>query len=153
MAWASGEDYNKSGLTGNYTMIDGLYYYVVDKSTSDVDLSYIGFVDTIQNITFNPFLDTTYFDVTIAEFNTDRYGQPKEGIPTVNRINSQCNLDKTIKDFYITPHTDTDYNDEPILNVYPFCYYTLTDGFGNIKMIQPQYLPLAEYNETVNYKL
>ena len=58
MARTSGEDYNKSGLIGDYSMIDGLYYYVVDRTTEDVDLSYIGFVDTIQNITFNPFLDT-----------------------------------------------------------------------------------------------
>ena len=153
MAWTSGEDYNKSGLIGDYTLIDGLYYYFVDKTTSEVDLSYIGFVDTIQNITYNPFLETKYFDVTVAEFNTDRYGQPKEGIPKVNRIRSQYNLEKEVKTFYFNSHTDLDYNDEPILNVYPFCYYTLTDGFGNIKMIQPQFLPLAEYNDTVNYKL
>ena len=153
MARTSGEDYNKSGLIGDYTMIDGLYYYVVDRTTEDVDLSYIGFVDTIQNITFNPFLDTEYFNVIISDFNTERYGQPKEGLPKVNRIKSQCNIEKTIKDFYISPHTDTDYNDEPILNVYPFCYYTLTDGFGNIKMIQPQFLPLAEYNGKANYHI
>ena len=153
MAWTSGEDYNKSGLNGDYTLIDGLYYYVVDKNSEDIDLSYIGFVDTIQNITYNPFLETKYFDLTIAEFNTDRYGQPKEGIPKVNRIKSQHNAEITIKDFYISPHTDLDYNDEPILNTYPFCYYTLTDGFGNIKMIQPQYLPLAEYNGKAQYHM
>ena len=146
MAWTSGDDYNKSGLNYDFTSIDGLYYYVVDKNTSDIDLSYIGFVDTIQNITFNPFLESSNFDVVVAEFNTERYGTPKEGTPKVNRIKTQHNRDRRIKDFYISPHTDTDYNDEPILNVYPFCYYTLTDGFGNIKMIQPQYLPLREYN-------
>ena len=153
MAWTSGDDYNKSGLDYDYTLIDGLYYYVIDKNTSDVDLSYIGFVDTIQNITFNPFLEAENFDVVVADFNTERYGQPKEGLPKVNRIKTQHNRDRRIKDFYFTPHTDTDYNDEPILNVYPFCYYTLTDGFGNIKMIQPQYLPLREYNGKVNYNM
>ena len=151
MAWTSGDDYNKSGLIGDYTLIDGLYYYVVDKNTSDVDLSYIGFVDTIQNITFNPFLDSSDFQGVTAEFNTERYGQPKEGTPKVYRIKQQHNRDMRIKDFYITPHTDTDYNDEPILNVYPFCYYTLTDGFGNVKMIQPQFLPWGEYNGIYNY--
>ena len=153
MAWTSGDDYNKSGLDYDFTSIDGLYYYVVDKSTSNVDLSYIGFVDTIQNITFNPFLESENFDVVVTDFNTERYGQPKEGTPKVNRIKTQHNRDRRIKDFYITPHTDTDYNDEPILNVYPFCYYTLTDGFGNIKMIQPQYLPLREYNGTTQYNI
>lgn len=153
MAWTSGEDYNKSGLDNNYTMIDGLYYYVVDRTVEDINLSYIGFVDTIQNITYNPFLESSDFDVVVAEFNTDRYGQPKEGIPKVNRIKTQYSKDRRIKDFYITPHTDTDYNDEPILNVYPFCYYTLTDGFGNIKMIQPQYLPLRDINGIVNYSM
>ena len=153
MAWTSGEDYNKSGLDNNYTMIDGLYYYVVDRTVEDINLSYIGFVDTIQNITYNPFLESSDFDVVVAEFNTDRYGQPKEGIPKVNRIKTQHSKDRRIKDFYITPHTDTDYNDEPILNVYPFCYYTLTDGFGNIKMIQPQYLPLRDINGIVNYSM
>ena len=153
MAWSSGDDYNKSGLDYDYTNIDGLYYYVVDKTCSDVDLSYIGFVDTIQNITFNPFLDSSDFQGVAAEFNTERYGQPKEGIPKVYRIKQQHNRDMRIKDFYITPHTDTDYNDEPILNVYPFCYYTLTDGFGNIKMIQPQFLPLREHNGTTNYNM
>ena len=153
MAWTSGDDYNKSGLAYDFTSIDGLYYYVVDKNTSEIDLSYIGFVDTIQNITFNPFLEAENFDVVVTDFNTERYGQPKEGTPKVNRIKTQHNRDRRIKDFYITPHTDTDYNDEPILNVYPFCYYTLTDGFGNIKMIQPQYLPLREYNGTTQYNI
>ena len=153
MTWISGDDYNKSGLDYDFTNIDGLYYYVVDKSTSDTDLSYIGFVDTIQNITFNPFLDSSDFQGVTAEFNTERYGQPKEGTPKVYRIKQQHNRDRRLKDFYITPHTDTDYNDEPILNVYPFCYYTLTDGFGNIKMIQPQFLPIREYNGIAQYNL
>ena len=153
MAWNTGDDYNKSGLIGDYTLIDGLYYYVVDRTTEDIDLSYIGFVDTIQNITFNPFLNAHDFSVTVAEFNTDRYGQPKEGLPKINRIKSQHNAEIPIKSFYISPHTDLDYNDEPILNVYPFCYYTLTDGFGNIKMIQPQFLPLKEYNGKANYHM
>ena len=153
MALTSGEDYNKSGLIGDYTLIDGLYYYYVDKTASEVDLSYIGFVDTIQNITYNPFLESKYFTAIKAEFNTDRYGQPKEGLPSVYRIKSQCNLEKEVKSFYFSPHTDLDYNDEPILNVYPFCYYTLTDGFGNIKMIQPQFLPLREYNGIAQYNL
>ena len=148
-----GDDYNKSGLDYDYTVIDGLYYYVVDKTTSDVDLSYIGFVDTIQNITYNPFLDLIDFQCITAEFNTERFGQPKEGTPKVNRIKQQNTRDRRLKDFYITPHTDTDYNDEPILNVYPFCYYTLTDGFGNIKMIQPQFLPLREYNGIAQYNM
>ena len=153
MSWTSGEDYNKSGLTGDYTMIDGLYYYVVNKTVSEVDLSYIGFVDTIQNITYNPFLNADDFSVIKADFNTDRYGQPKEGIPSVYRIKSQHNTEISLKQFYILPHTDLDYNDEPILNVYPFCYYTLTDGFGNIKMIQPQFLPLDEYNGKAQYHI
>ena len=153
MSWTSGDDYNKSGLVGDYTLIDGLYYYVVDKTSSEVDLSYIGFVDTIQNITFNPFLNAHDFTCIVAEFNTDRYGQPKEGVPNVNRVKSQHNTELKIKDFYITPHTHTDFNDEPILNVYPFCYYTITDGFGNMKMIQPQFLPLAEYNGAYNYHM
>lgn len=151
MAWNTGDDYNKSGLIGDYTLIDGLYYYVVDKYCNDVDFAYIGFVDTIQNITFNPFLDSRNFDGITAEFNTERYGQPKEGIPKVYRIKSQYNIEKTVKEFYFSPHTDTDYNDEPILNTYPFCYYTLTDGFGNIKMIQPQFLPWGKYNGNYNY--
>ena len=75
MAWTVGDDYNRSGLEADFTNIDGLYYYVVDKNTSDVDLSYIGFVDTIQNITYNPFLESGNFHVVTSEFNTDRYGK------------------------------------------------------------------------------
>ena len=153
MAWTSGDDYNKSGLNGDYTLIDGLYYYVLDQYCTSVDFAYVGFVDTIQNITFNPFLDSRDFSGITAKFNTERYGTPKEGTPNVYRIKSQYNIEKTVKNFYFSPHTDTDYNDEPILNVYPFCYYTLTDGFGNIKMIQPQYLPWGEYNGFYNYHM
>ena len=153
MTWTSGDDYNKSGLEADFSLIDGLYYYVLDKYCSAVDFAYVGFVDTIQNITFNPFLDSRDFHGITAKFNTERYGQPKEGVPNVYRIKQQHNRDRRLKDFYITPHTHTDDNDEPILNVYPFCYYTLTDGFGNIKMIQPQYLPLREYNGNVNYHM
>ena len=153
MAWTVGDDYNRSGLEADFSLIDGLYYYVVDKNTSDTDLSYIGFVDTIQNITYNPFLESSDFHVVTSEFNTERYGQPKEGIPKVHRIKQQHNRDRRLKDFYINPHTDTDYNDEPILNIYPFTYYTLTDGFGNIKMIQPQFLPLREYSGIAQYDI
>ena len=70
MAWNTGDDYNKSGLIGDYTLIDGLYYYVVDKYCNDVDLSYIGFVDTIQNITFNPFLNSMDFDGKEGKLNS-----------------------------------------------------------------------------------
>ena len=153
MAWTVGDDYNRSGLEADFSLIDGLYYYVVDKNTSDTDLSYIGFVDTIQNITYNPFLESSDFHVVTSEFNTERYGQPKEGIPKVHRIKQQHNRDRRLKDFYINPRTDTDYNDEPILNIYPFTYYTLTDGFGNIKMIQPQFLPLREYSGIAQYDI
>ena len=126
---------------------------LLTSATTDTNLSYIGFVDTIQNITYNPFITLHELTGVTADFNTARYGQPIEGLPRVHRLTSQHNRNLRVKDFYISPHTDTDYNDEPILNVYPFCYYTITDGFGNMKMIKPQFLPFGEYNGVYNYHM
>ena len=63
----------------------GFYYYLIPKLHIN-DATYLGYVDTIQSLTFNPFIDETDIRILIdCPFNTDKYGIPNTGIPKIGR--------------------------------------------------------------------
>ena len=69
----------------------GLYYYYVPKNGAS-EATYLGFVNTIESVTYNPFIDEADIsDVRKAIFDTGRYGSPDGQIPYVKRI---CSFDK-----------------------------------------------------------
>ena len=152
MSIESGQDYNKSGLMAEDSksfIIDGLYYYAIGHSTSELDKSYLGFVPNVVNIAFNPFLSFENLDLITMQLNTSRYGTPSEGTPYLTRIRSQHSMTMTLKTKFITSRETADTTDEPILNTFPFTYYILQDGFGNSLLVKPQFLP----QDGGNYKL
>ena len=114
-----------------------LYYYFLNKETQN-DSSYLGFVSTIQTVSYNPFIEMNDLSLVKSYFNTDKYGTPvgASSTPSVYRISDNINIDKTL----YTQNVDLTVSNEPILNYYPYRYLMLYDGFNQPLIIKPQYL-------------
>ena len=120
----------------------GFYYYLIPKLHIN-DATYLGYVDTIQSLTFNPFIDETDIRILIdCPFNTDKYGIPNTGIPRCYRIESFDKIekeigiielfqDKSVYDSQVYPY-------DPKLQMYPFTYYIITDYINPPLLIKPQ---------------
>ena len=120
----------------------GFYYYLIPRLHIN-DATYLGFVDTIQSLTFNPFIDETDIRILIdCPFNTDKYGIPNSGIPRCYRIESFDKIEKEIgiielfesKQKYESEQLPLD----PKLQMYPFTYYIITDYINPPLLIKPQ---------------
>lgn len=120
----------------------GFYYYLIPRLHIK-DATYLGWVDTIQSLTFNPFIDET--DITNlvnCPFNTDKYGRPGSGSPMCLRIESFDNIEKEIgiielfetKQKYESQQLPLD----PKLQMYPYTYYIVTDYINPPLLIKPQ---------------
>lgn len=119
----------------------GYFYYLVPKTEID-KATYLGFVDTIQNVTYNPFIEpedvTTLID---TPFNTDKYGTPSCGMPKCYKIATYDVIDKHLysRNIFTTKENNfTGY--DPKIYTYPFRYFLLTDYFNPPLLIQPQYI-------------
>lgn len=120
----------------------GFYYYLIPRLHIN-DATYLGYVDTIQSLTFNPFIDETDIRILIdCPFNTDKYGRPDTGIPRCYRIESFDKIEKEIgiielfetKQKYETEQLPLD----PKLQMFPFTYYIITDYINPPLLIKPQ---------------
>ena len=71
MSVQEGNDFDQARL-GKYLV--GVYYYALglDEVMSD-DSAVIGFCDTIQTVTFNPFIDFEELDLIKCNFDSDKY--------------------------------------------------------------------------------
>ena len=77
-----------------YNLQIGFYYYLIPKNRIN-SATYLGYVDTIQSLTFNPFIDETEISLLIdCPLNTDKNGIPDTGIPICYRIESFDNIEK-----------------------------------------------------------
>ena len=120
----------------------GFYYYLIPKLHIN-DATYLGFVDTIQSLTFNPFIDETDIRILIdCPFNTDKYGIPNTGIPRCYRIESFDKIEKEIGIIELF-ETKQKYESEqlpldPKLQMYPFTYNIITDYINPPILIKPQ---------------
>ena len=120
----------------------GFYYYLIPRLHIN-DATYLGYVDTIQSLTFNPFIDETDIGSLIdCPFNTDKYGIPDTGIPRCYRIESFDKIEKEIGIIELF-ETKQKYESEqlpldPKLQMYPFTYYIITDYINPPLLIKPQ---------------
>ena len=74
----------------------GFYYYLIPKNKIN-SATYLGFVDTIQSLTFNPFIEETDINSVVeCSFNSDKYGIPDGGIPKCYRIESFDYIEKEL---------------------------------------------------------
>lgn len=117
----------------------GLYYYCIplNKVTS---ATYLGYVDTIQSLTYNPFVEVDDMSTIIeCSFDVDRYGTPKTGIPKCYRMLFVDTIDKLLKEINVFPTTDpTMATYEPKLFCFPFRYFMITDYINNPLIVKPE---------------
>lgn len=129
-----GNELNSSTIQG---LPIGFYYYIIpDNKVSEA--TYLGFVDTIQTLTYNPFLEVDDIS-TIKEvnFDTNRYGNPGN-IPKCYRIETLDKIDKLLTKFKVFLSKNEDKLREPKLDCFPFKYYLVTDYSGLMLLIKPQ---------------
>lgn len=128
---------NKDRISTNmYDELVGLYYYALDKvkveESNNINSNIFGYVPTIQNITFNPFIDMENDQLFICNkcnFDSSHFGyDTSNGVPKVYRVNQFTPYTKKIGEFSLTKYFDSfDTEFESKLLQYPFRYFLLTD--------------------------
>ena len=117
----------------------GLYYYCIPLNKVS-SATYLGYVDTIQSLTYNPFVEVDDMSTIIeCSFDVDRYGTPKTGIPKCYRMLFVDTIDKLLKEINVFPTNDpTMATFEPKLFCFPFRYFMITDYINNPLIVKPE---------------
>lgn len=138
----------------------GLYYYALDKakvsSNSGINSKIFGYVPTIQNITYNPFIDMindTYFSCSEINFDTTHFGfENTQATPKVYRVNSFIPYSKKIGEFDLKAYFNKIYSNnkdyETKLLHYPFRYFLLTDYINPPMLIKLNLIKYSVFTET-----
>ena len=126
----------------------GFYYYLIPRIKINT-ASYLGWVDTIQSLTFNPFIDEADIGLLVnCPFNTDKYGRPDSGTPTCYRIESFDNIEKEIGIIELFESKQKNQADQypfdPKLEMYPYTYYLVTDYINPPLLIKPQFVNVRD---------
>ena len=135
MATYVGDDLERSTLSPIAT---GFYYYLIPRNQI-FSATYLGWVDTIQSLTFNPFMEEADIPRVIdCPFNTDKYGKPQGEIPKCYRIETDCLITKELGSFSLYTNK-SDYGDlDPKLQMYPYRYFIVTDYMNPPLLLKPQ---------------
>lgn len=136
MSIVAGNDI-ESSIMGNIPV--GLYYYCIPKEKVN-SATYLGFVDTIQSLTYNPFIEIDDMSTVIeCSFDSDRYGTPKGGIPKCYRMSGFDTIDKQLYELNTFPDSDNGLPTfEPKLYTFPFRYFMITDYMNTPLVIKPE---------------
>lgn len=147
MSIVSGNDI-ESSIMGNIPV--GLYYYCIPREKIN-SATYLGFVDTIQSLTYNPFIEVDDMSTIVeCSFDSDRYGSPKGGIPKCYRMSGFDTIDKQLYELNTFPDNDNGLPTfEPKLYTFPFRYFMITDYMNTPLVIKPE---LCE-NKTLNLRV
>lgn len=136
MSIISGNDI-ESSIMGNIPV--GLYYYCIPREKIN-SATYLGFVDTIQSLTYNPFIEVDDMSTIIeCSFDSDRYGSPKGGIPKCYRMSGFDTIDKQLYELNTFPDNDNGLPTfEPKLYTFPFRYFMVTDYMNTPLVVKPE---------------
>lgn len=136
MSIVSGNDI-ESSIMGNIPV--GLYYYCIPREKIN-SATYLGFVDTIQSLTYNPFIEVDDMSTIIeCSFDSDRYGSPKGGIPKCYRMSGFDTIDKQLYELNTFPDSDNGLPTfEPKLYTFPFRYFMITDYMNTPLVVKPE---------------
>lgn len=118
----------------------GVYYYAIPHNKT-YESNYLGFVNTIEGLTYNPFLELSdIFNVIECNFDTDKYGKPNGSIPKCYRIFSLESIEKDLGNVQLFSYDGqvTNKIDEPRLQAYPFRYFLITDYMNSPLLIRPE---------------
>ena len=114
----------------------GLYYYALDKlkvnENNNINSKIFGYVPTIQNITFNPFIDMendSLFKCIKSDFDSSHFGfNTSNGTPKVYRVKDFTPFSKKIGELNLRVYFENfDKEFESKLLQYPYKYFLLTD--------------------------
>lgn len=127
----------ESSIMGNIPV--GLYYYCIPREKIN-SATYLGFVDTIQSLTYNPFIEVDDMSTIVeCSFDSDRYGSPKGGIPKCYRMSGFDTIDKQLYELNTFPDSDNGLPTfEPKLYTFPFRYFMVTDYMNTPLVIKPE---------------
>jgi hypothetical protein len=136
MSIVAGNDI-ESSVMGNIPV--GLYYYCIPREKIN-SATYLGFVDTIQSLTYNPFIEVDDMSTIVeCSFDSDRYGSPKGGIPKCYRMSGFDTIDKQLYELNTFPDNDNGLPTfEPKLYTFPFRYFMITDYMNTPLVIKPE---------------
>lgn len=135
MGIISGNEPDSSNLDD---MPVGLYYYYIDKAKLS-ESGYLGWVSTIESVTFNPFVEENNLSLYKANFDTDRYGTPSGTIPNCYRIVTNNVIEKVLGEIKLFPlKSELDEFDDIRLHFYPFKYYLVTDYINSPLLVKPE---------------
>ena len=136
MSIVAGNDI-ESSIMGNIPV--GLYYYCIPREKIS-SATYLGFVDTIQSLTYNPFVEVDDMSTIVeCSFDSDRYGSPKGGIPKCYRMSGFDTIDKQLYELNTFPDNDNGLPTfEPKLYTFPFRYFMVTDYMNTPLVIKPE---------------
>lgn len=136
MSIVSGNDI-ESSIMGNIPV--GLYYYCIPREKIN-SATYLGFVGTIQSLTYNPFIEVDDMSTIVeCSFDSDRYGSPKGGIPKCYRMSGFDTIDKQLYELNTFPDNDNGLPTfEPKLYTFPFRYFMITDYMNTPLVIKPE---------------
>lgn len=136
MSIVSGNDV-ESSVMGNIPV--GLYYYCIPREKINT-ATYLGFVDTIQSLTYNPFIEVDDMSTIVeCSFDSDRYGTPKGGIPKCYRMSGFDTIDKQLYELNTFPDNDNGLPTfEPKLYTFPFRYFMITDYMNTPLVVKPE---------------
>ena len=116
----------------------GFYYYLIPYSKVN-SANYLGWVDTIQSVTYNPFIEEEdVIRVIDCPFNTDKYGTPNTGTPKCYRIESDNIITKTIGTNKLFNTKEENGYYDPKLQMFPFRYFIVTDYINPPLLLKPQ---------------
>ena len=117
----------------------GLYYYYIDKNKIN-EGNYLGWVSTIQSVTYNPFINENDLSLFKTNFDTDRYGTPNGVIPKCYRIATNNKIEKVLGEIKIFPSKNEIQKglDDIKMYVYPYRYFLITDYINNPLLIKPE---------------
>lgn len=132
-------DESKSSTLSQIPM--GFYYYIIP-SNKISSATYLGYVDVVESLTYNPYLEEEdVSDVIECPFDSDRYGYPNNTTPKCYRINSFNEVDKELGSIKLFEEKQTEFNTiDPKLQCYPYKYYLVTDYINNPLLVKPQYV-------------
>lgn len=127
----------ESSVMGNIPV--GLYYYCIPREKINT-ATYLGFVDTIQSLTYNPFIEVDDMSTIVeCSFDSDRYGSPKGGIPKCYRMSGFDTIDKQLYELNTFPDNDNGLPTfEPKLYTFPFRYFMITDYMNTPLVVKPE---------------
>lgn len=129
---------NEPDSSNTHDMPIGLYYYYININKLE-EANYLGWVSTIESITYNPFLEEEDLLLYKGNFNTDKFGKPSGDIPKCYRIGGNTLIEKVLAEIKIFPtKSELSSLEEIKLYMFPYRYYIITDYFNSPLLIKPQ---------------